>query len=87
MKRPHYIFDAGVVVTAFLAEVDFVECFFDAVFLTLLLPVALVAEAVLAAFGAGAEVVCAAKDTPASANVIVMPRIVEIVFVIVLSCL
>lgn len=71
--------------TAFLAEVDLVECFFDMVFFVLLLPVALVAEAVLAVFGA--EVVCPAKEIPAIASVIVIPMIAETVLFIVLFVL
>jgi hypothetical protein len=73
-----------VAVTAFLAEVDFVEVFFVADFFVLLVPVALVAATLLAAFGAGAGVVCPARETPASANVMVKPRIAETVLFIVL---
>jgi hypothetical protein len=61
-----------------------VECFFATVFFALLLPVALVAEILLAAFGAEAGAVCAAKEIPASASVMVIPMIAETVLFIVL---
>jgi len=84
---PHYLV-AGVELTAFLAVVDlaFVECFFATVDFVLLL-VVLVAEAVLAAFGAGAGVVCPANETPAIASVMVIPMIAETVLFIVLFVL
>ena len=79
----HYL-AAGVAVTAFLAAVDLVEVFFVADFFVLLVPVALVAATLLAAFGAGAGVVCPAKEIPAIASVMVIPMIAETVLFIVL---
>jgi hypothetical protein len=78
----HYL-EAGVAVTAFLAAVDLEELFF-ADFFVLFVPVALVAATLLAAFGAAAGVVCAAKEIPASASVMVIPMIAETVLFIVL---
>ena len=74
---------AGVAVTAFFAAVDLVEVFLVD-FFVLLVPVALVAAILLAALGAGAGVVCPAKEIPASASVMVMPMIAETVLFIVL---
>ena len=77
---------AGVTATVFLVDFALVTLpFFD----TLVLFSVEVEEAATGAAGltVGAGVPCAAKEAPAIASVMVKPRIVEIVFVIVLSVL
>ena len=64
-----------------------VECFFTDFFVLLVAGVLLVVALAVFDAGAGAGVVCAANETPAMANVMVRPMIVEIVFVIVLFVL
>lgn len=84
---------AGVAATAALAfAVPFFACFLAPAFFVLLLAVELavadvLATGALAGLAAGAGVVCAASETPAIANVMVRPMIVEAVLVIVVSVL
>lgn len=78
---------AGVTAAAFFVPLAFavvdLACF---AFVLLVVDVVVLAVAELVAgFGVGAGVACAANETPAIANVMVRPMIAETVFVIILS--